>query len=109
MSLDKCLKEMKDSFRDIWTNELVLEATNASIAATNVPEGCSVLPQGIATLGKGKCFKILNTLLLKHENNNYTIYAWRHYFFRKFLRSYKAYIRNFAWRGRKECLDLLIH
>ncbi|CAB3244736.1 unnamed protein product [Arctia plantaginis] len=49
-SLEKTLKEMKDSFKDIWTNELVLEATNASIAALNVPEGQSVIPQGIATL-----------------------------------------------------------
>lgn len=51
-SLDKVLKEMKDSFKDIWTNELVLEATNASIAAQNVPEGQSIIPSGIATLGE---------------------------------------------------------
>lgn len=51
MSLDNLLKEMKDSFREIWTNELVIEATNAVLAAQNVPEGCSVVPQGIATLG----------------------------------------------------------
>lgn len=43
---------MKDSFKDIWTNELVLEATNAQIAAHNVPEGINVIPLGIATLGK---------------------------------------------------------
>ncbi|CAH0588039.1 unnamed protein product [Chrysodeixis includens] len=49
-SLEKLLKEMKDSFKDIWTNDLVLEATNASIAALNVPEGQSIIPQGIATL-----------------------------------------------------------
>ncbi|CAH2982016.1 unnamed protein product [Chilo suppressalis] len=49
-SLDKLLKEMKDSFKDIWTNELVIESTNAVIAAQNVPEGSSVIPQGIATL-----------------------------------------------------------
>ncbi|XP_075979445.1 elongator complex protein 1 [Anticarsia gemmatalis] len=49
-SLEKVLKDMKDSFKDIWTNELVLEATNASIAALNVPEGQSIVPQGIATL-----------------------------------------------------------
>ncbi|XP_063627184.1 putative elongator complex protein 1 [Cydia splendana] len=48
--LEKLLKEMKDSFKDIWTNELVIEATNAAIAALNVPEGCSVLPQGIGSL-----------------------------------------------------------
>ncbi|KAJ8714548.1 hypothetical protein PYW07_002773 [Mythimna separata] len=49
-TLEKVLKEMKDSFKDIWTNELALEATNASIAAQNVPEGQSLIPQGIATL-----------------------------------------------------------
>ncbi|XP_047028993.1 putative elongator complex protein 1 [Helicoverpa zea] len=49
-SLEKVLKEMKDSFKQIWTNELVLEATNATIAAQNVPEGQSIIPQGIATL-----------------------------------------------------------
>uniref|UniRef100_A0A1E1VXL1 Elongator complex protein 1 n=1 Tax=Pectinophora gossypiella TaxID=13191 RepID=A0A1E1VXL1_PECGO len=50
-SLEKLLKEMKDSFRDIWTSELVLEATNASIAAQNVPEGGpAVIPQGLASL-----------------------------------------------------------
>ncbi|GBP91737.1 A disintegrin and metalloproteinase with thrombospondin motifs 7 [Eumeta japonica] len=48
--LDKLLNEMKDSFKQIWTNELVLEATNASIAALNIPEGSSVNLQGIATL-----------------------------------------------------------
>lgn len=49
-SLENVLKEMRESFKDIWTNELVLEATNASIAAMAIPEGQSVLPQGIATL-----------------------------------------------------------
>lgn len=43
---------MKDSLRTIWTSELVLEATKAEIEARNVPEGCHVIPQGIATLGK---------------------------------------------------------
>lgn len=51
MLLHKLLKEMRESFREIWTDELVLEATNAHIAAQNVPEGCSIIPQGIATLG----------------------------------------------------------
>ncbi|KAJ2949398.1 hypothetical protein O0L34_g15312 [Tuta absoluta] len=46
-SLEKLLKEMKDSFREIWTNELVLEATSAAMAALGV-EGEA--PQGIATL-----------------------------------------------------------
>lgn len=56
---------MKDSFKDIWNHELVLEATNASIAAENVPEGCSVIPQGIATLGNFFYrFNFLNILLL---------------------------------------------
>lgn len=51
-SLDKLLKEMKDSFKEIWTDELVLEATNAVIAAQNVPDGGpAVIPQGIASLG----------------------------------------------------------
>ncbi|KAF9422466.1 hypothetical protein HW555_001864 [Spodoptera exigua] len=49
-SLEKVLKEMKESFKEIWTNEFVLEATNASIAAQNVPEGQSIIPQGIASL-----------------------------------------------------------
>ncbi|KAM3965504.1 elongator complex protein 1 [Aphomia sociella] len=48
--LEKLLKIMKDSFGEIWTNELVIEATNASIAALNIPEGSSVIPQGIASL-----------------------------------------------------------
>lgn len=43
---------MKDSLKDIWTNELLIEATSAAIAAQNVPEGCSILPQGIGSLGK---------------------------------------------------------
>lgn len=51
-SLAKLLKEMKDSFKDIWTNELILEATNALIAAMDVPEGTNVVIQGIASLGK---------------------------------------------------------
>lgn len=52
MSLDKLLKEMKDSFKEIWTNELVLEATNAVIAAQSAPDGGPVvIPQGIASLG----------------------------------------------------------
>lgn len=50
--MEKVLKDMKDSAKDIWTNELVLEATNASIAAQNIPEGQSLIPQGIATLGE---------------------------------------------------------
>ncbi|XP_013183864.1 elongator complex protein 1 isoform X2 [Amyelois transitella] len=49
-SLEKLLKGMKDSFKEIWTNELILEATNAAIAAQNVPEGAHVILQGIATL-----------------------------------------------------------
>lgn len=51
-SLEKLLKEIKDSFKDIWTNELVIEATTAAIAAQNVPEGSNAILQGIATLGK---------------------------------------------------------
>ncbi|KAG6444956.1 hypothetical protein O3G_MSEX003635 [Manduca sexta] len=49
-SLEKLLKEMKDSFKDIWTNELVIESTNAFITAQDVPEGVSFIPQGIASL-----------------------------------------------------------
>lgn len=49
-SLQNLLKDMKDSFKDVWTSDLVLEATNAEIAARNVPEGFSVAPQGIASL-----------------------------------------------------------
>ncbi|XP_046966489.1 putative elongator complex protein 1 [Vanessa cardui] len=49
-SLEKLLKEMKDSLKQIWSNEFTLEATNAVIAAENVSEGSSVIPQGIATL-----------------------------------------------------------
>ncbi|XP_028167442.1 elongator complex protein 1 [Ostrinia furnacalis] len=49
MTLEKCLKEMKDSFRDIWTNDLVMEATKATIAAQTGPETGSKL-EGIATL-----------------------------------------------------------
>lgn len=51
-SLEKLLKEMKDSFKEIWTNELIIESTNALIAAENTPEGSSAVPQGIASLGK---------------------------------------------------------
>lgn len=47
----KLLKEMKDSFKDIWTYQLELEAINAFIAASNVPEGTNVVLQGIASLG----------------------------------------------------------
>lgn len=43
---------MKDSFKDIWTNDFMLEATNATITAHNISEGSSVLPPGIASLGK---------------------------------------------------------
>lgn len=43
---------MKDNFKQIWNNEFALEAIKASIAAENVPEGSSIIPQGIATLGK---------------------------------------------------------
>lgn len=43
---------MKDSFKQIWNNEFALEAINAAIAAENVPEGSSMIPQGIATLGE---------------------------------------------------------
>ncbi|CAH0724919.1 unnamed protein product, partial [Brenthis ino] len=49
-NLEKILKEMKDSFKQIWNNEFALEAVNAAIVAENVPEGSSVIPQGIATL-----------------------------------------------------------
>lgn len=49
-SLEKLLKEMKESLKDIWTNELVLEATNASVAAQNIPDGFNAIPQGIASL-----------------------------------------------------------
>lgn len=42
---------MKESFKQIWNNEFALEAIKASIAAENVPEGSSVIPQGIAALG----------------------------------------------------------
>ncbi|CAK1542238.1 unnamed protein product [Leptosia nina] len=49
--LDKILQEMKDSFKQIWTNNLVIEATNAVITAEqNIPEGGSIIRQGIATL-----------------------------------------------------------
>ncbi|XP_052742615.1 putative elongator complex protein 1 isoform X2 [Bicyclus anynana] len=50
LSLEKTLKVMKESFKEIWSNEFTLEATNAAIAAENVPDGCSVIPQGMATL-----------------------------------------------------------
>lgn len=51
-NLNKLLKEMKDSFKEIWTDELVLEATNAIIATQNIPDGGPVvIPQGIASLG----------------------------------------------------------
>ena len=50
--MEKVLKDMNESAKDIWTNELVLEATNASIAAQNVPEGQNLIPLGIATLGE---------------------------------------------------------
>ncbi|XP_034833485.1 putative elongator complex protein 1 [Maniola hyperantus] len=49
-SLEKTLKEMKDSLKEIWSNKFTLEATNAAIVAENVPEGCTVIPQGMATL-----------------------------------------------------------
>ncbi|CAH2087106.1 unnamed protein product [Euphydryas editha] len=52
-SLERLLKEMKDSLKCIWSNAFTLEATNAAIAAENVPEGYSVIPQGIATLENG--------------------------------------------------------
>lgn len=65
-SLEKVLKVMKDSFKDIWTNELVLEATNATIAAQNIPEGQSIIPQGIATLGE---FELLNIFSIKPISN----------------------------------------
>ncbi|XP_045484164.1 putative elongator complex protein 1 [Pieris rapae] len=49
--LDRVLQEMKDSFKQIWTHNFVIEATNAVIAAEqNVPEGGSIIRQGIATL-----------------------------------------------------------
>ncbi|XP_039758294.1 putative elongator complex protein 1 [Pararge aegeria] len=49
-SLEKTLKEMKESFKEIWSNTFTLEATSAAVAAENIPEGCSVIPQGMATL-----------------------------------------------------------
>lgn len=49
-SLEKLLTVIKDNLKEIWTNELVIEATNASIAAQNTPEGCNLIPQGIASL-----------------------------------------------------------
>ncbi|XP_053611863.1 elongator complex protein 1 [Plodia interpunctella] len=49
-SLEKLFKEMKDSFKDIWTNEFEIEAINAATAAQSVPEGAQVILQGIAAL-----------------------------------------------------------
>lgn len=57
---------MKDSLKTIWSNAFTLEATNAAIAAENVPEGSSIIPQGIATLGKFK-----QTRLFSCSTNNY--------------------------------------
>ncbi|XP_038221974.1 putative elongator complex protein 1 [Zerene cesonia] len=49
--LEGVMQEMKESFKQIWTNNLVIEATNAVITAEqNVPEGGSVIKQGIAAL-----------------------------------------------------------
>ncbi|KAL4704458.1 hypothetical protein ACJJTC_019557 [Scirpophaga incertulas] len=50
VTLDKLLKNMKDSFKEIWSNDFLIESTNAYIAAQNVSDGCSIIPQGVATL-----------------------------------------------------------
>ncbi|XP_045501016.1 putative elongator complex protein 1 [Colias croceus] len=49
--LEAVMQEMKESFNQIWTNNLVIEATTAVIAAElSLPEGVSIIKQGIATL-----------------------------------------------------------
>ncbi|XP_072938370.1 putative elongator complex protein 1 [Epargyreus clarus] len=55
INLERLLKDMKDNFKEIWNNNLVLEATNARIAAENAPEGQSIIPQGVAALDPHIC------------------------------------------------------
>lgn len=60
-SLDRILKLMKDSFRDIWTDELLIEATRAATEAATA----DMLPQGIAALGNIPILLLYNARQLR--------------------------------------------
>lgn len=45
---------MKNHFKEIWTNDLVLQATKAAIDAENIPEGSNIIADSLSFLGKYK-------------------------------------------------------
>ncbi|XP_068622441.1 elongator complex protein 1 [Battus philenor] len=49
-NLDKLLNEMKESFKQIWTNDLVLQAAKADIEADNIPEGSNIIADSLTFL-----------------------------------------------------------
>ncbi|CAG4944114.1 unnamed protein product [Parnassius apollo] len=49
-SMDKLIKEMKDSLKTIWTNDLILQATKAAIEAENLPEGSNIIADSLSFL-----------------------------------------------------------
>ncbi|XP_014368772.2 elongator complex protein 1 [Papilio machaon] len=49
-NLDNLLNEMRSHFKEIWTNDLVLQATKAAIDAENIPEGSNVIADSLSFL-----------------------------------------------------------
>ncbi|CAH2049362.1 unnamed protein product, partial [Iphiclides podalirius] len=49
-NLENLLNFMKDSFKEIWTNELVLQAAKAAVDAENIPEGSNIIADSLSFL-----------------------------------------------------------
>lgn len=51
-NLEMLLNSMKESFKEIWTHDLVIQASKAAKDAENIPEGSNIIADSLSFLGK---------------------------------------------------------